>query len=226
MSLTFPHSAPLHRHHLFNLTLADGNPGKAPTATPHGGLLFGPLAEYNALTSYEPNSWVEVSSGHTPKHYPSNEHGFHTKSDHTATVAASENFDGFQKPAVASSSQHCVELASGNRCDDPRSVATPCLNADVWKHRETVACNEPISSVERMLSRGKRDRDLDSVKIQSDRHSLYVYLEQKADLAVQGEYSAQRRLSEAEADMDMREWEKRGSDLALHETNRELESHD
>ena len=44
-----------------------------------------------------------------------------------------------------------------------------------------------------MLSGGKRDRDLDSVKIQSDRHSLYVYLEQKAELAAQGIYSAQRR---------------------------------
>ena len=89
---------------------------QAPSATPHGGLLFGPLAEYNALTCYEPNSWVEVSSEHTPIHYPSNEHGFYTKSDHSATVAASENFDGFQQQAAASSSQHCVDQASGNRC--------------------------------------------------------------------------------------------------------------
>ena len=37
-------------------------------------------------------------------------------------------------------------------------------------------------------------------------------------------YSAQTRLSEAEADMEVRRWEKRRSDLALYETNRELES--
>ena len=75
-----------------------------------------------------------------------------------------------------------------------------------------------------MLSRGKRDRDKDSAKSQSERHSLHVYLEQKAELAVHGECSAQRRLSEAEADMDVREWEKRSSDSALYEANRELES--
>ena len=42
--------------------------------------------------------------------------------------------------------------------------------------------------------------------------SLYVYLEQKTELAVKEEYSAQRRLSEAEADKDVRKWEKRSSD--------------
>ena len=76
------------------------------SATPRGGLLFGPLAEYNTLTSYEPNTWIEVSSENTPIHRHSNEHGFYTKSDHTATVAASENCDGFQQQAAASSSQH------------------------------------------------------------------------------------------------------------------------
>ena len=55
------------------------------------------------------------------------------------------------------------------------------------------------------------------MKIRTERHSLYVYLEQKAEFAVQGEYSAQRRLSESEADMDVREWEKRSSDFALYE---------
>ena len=53
---------------------------------------------------------------------------------------------------------------------------------------------------------------------------LDVYLEQKAELAVQGECSAQRRLSEAEADMEVRRWEMRSSDMALDETIRELES--
>ena len=109
------------------------------SATPRGGLRFGVLAEYNALTGYEPNSLVEVSSEHTPIYYPCNEHGFYTKSDHTATVAASENLDGFQQQAAASSSQHCVEQASGNRCDDSRSVANSWLSADMCKYRKTVA---------------------------------------------------------------------------------------
>ena len=52
----------------------------------------------------------------------------------------------------------------------------------------------------------------------SERRNLQVCLEQKADLAVREEYAAQRRLSEAEADMEIRNWEKRSSDVALHET--------
>ena len=63
--------------------------------------------------------------------------------------------------------------------------------------------------MERILSRGKRDRDLDSVQIQSEMQNLYVYLEQKAELAVRGECAAQRRLSEADADMDERNREQR-----------------
>ena len=79
-------------------------------------------------------------------------------------------------------------------------------------------------SVERTLSRGKRDRNLESVQSLSERQNLHVYLEQKAELAVQGECAAQQNLSEAGADMDIRHWERRNSDIALFETNRELES--
>ena len=58
----------------------------------------------------------------------------------------------------------------------------------------------------------------------SERQDLHVYLGQKADLAVRQECAAQRRLSEAEADMETREWEKRSSYMDLYEINRELES--
>ena len=70
----------------------------------------------------------------------------------------------------------------------------------------------------------KRDGDLESVRTLSERKDLHVYLEHKADLAVRQECAAQRRLSEADADMETRKWEKRSSDMALCETNRELES--
>ena len=46
----------------------------------------------------------------------------------------------------------------------------------------------------------------------SERRNLHVYLEQKAESAVQGECAAQRRLSEAEADMYVRNWEQRNAD--------------
>ena len=66
---------------------------------------------------------------------------------------------------------------------------------------------------------GRRDRDLVRVQTLSERRNLHVYLEQKAELAVQGGCTAQRRLSEAEIQMV-----RRNSDIDLHETNRELES--
>ena len=67
-------------------------------------------------------------------------------------------------------------------------MATPWLNADMGASiGKPLRGNGSILIVERMLSRGKRDRDLDSVQIQSETHSLYVYLEQKAEFAVQKE---------------------------------------
>ena len=53
--------------------------------------------------------------------------------------------------------------------------------------------NESIASVEVTLSRGKRDRDLESVQTLSERRNLHVYLEQKAELAVQGACAAKKR---------------------------------
>ena len=85
--------------------------------------------------------------------------------------------------------------------------------------------NESFSSVERSLSRGKRDRDLESAQTLSERRNLQAYLEKKAELACQGECAAHKRLSEAEAEMDKRNcWKQRNADRALYETNRQLES--
>ena len=44
--------------------------------------------------------------------------------------------------------------------------------------------SESISCVEGILSRGKRDRDLESVQTLSGRRNLLVYLVQKAELFV------------------------------------------
>ena len=85
--------------------------------------------------------------------------------------------------------------------------------------------NASIASVGGTVSGGKREIEIWKMcKLGSERRNLHAYLEQKAGLAVQGGSAAQRRLSEAEADMDIRNWEQRNSDVALHETNRELES--
>ena len=53
--------------------------------------------------------------------------------------------------------------------------------------------NESIASVEGTLSSGNRDRDLESAQTLSGRRNLHVFLEQKAELAVQGACAAQKR---------------------------------
>ena len=51
-----------------------------------------------------------------------------------------------------------------------------------------------------------RDRVLNSVQTRSEMQNLHVYLKQKAESVVRGENAAQKRLSEAEVDMEFRSW--------------------
>ena len=89
---------------------------------------------------------------------------------------------------------------------------------------------ESFRSVEKW--KGKRDRDFESVqlsqqekeKILSERRNLTGYLEKEAERAFQGTCAAQKRLSEAQAEMDRKERKRRNADIALYETNRQLES--
>ena len=111
---------------------------------------------------------------------------------------------GFQQQAAASGSQ---QHASS-------SVTKAWLSADLWGTRKLVQGNESISSVDGTLSRGKRDRDLESVQTLSERRNLHAFLERGAELAVQGDSEAQKRLSEAEAEMDIRNWDLRNVDIA------------
>ena len=50
------------------------------------------------------------------------------------------------------------------------------------------------------------------------------YLERKANFAVRGGNAAQKTLSEAESDMEIKDREKRSSEIALYESQRQLES--
>ena len=112
MSLTLPRSALPHRLHRQPHTCWR-EPGKPKSATPRRGLLFGPLAEYNALLGYEPNSWVEVSSEHTPIYYPSDEHGFYTGPyRHSRSLREPWRF------SAASDSQPVASIVL-NKCDNP-----------------------------------------------------------------------------------------------------------
>ena len=61
-------------------------------------------------------------------------------------------------------------------------------------------------------------------RILSGRKNLHEYLDNEAERAFRGKCVAQRRLSEAEVEMDRRSWERRKSDIAFYETNQKLES--
>ena len=72
------------------------------------------------------------------------------------------------------------------------------------------------------LSKGKKDRDQNVVQTLRDRQNLHKILERKAELAVRGEKLAQQRLYEAEADVEVKHWEKRNSNIAPYEFNQEI----
>ena len=89
-----------------------------------------------------------------------------------------------------------------------------------------------FKNVEKSLSKGNRNRASESVKllptgkyrILPERKSLHEDLEKEAERTVQGECAAQKRLSEAQVEVDRGEWERRNADIALCETTRHLES--
>ena len=152
-------------------------------APPPGGMLFGHLAESSPHTGYDSKSCTEQCA-HADQ-LPSRRNSFNIENGVTTTVASSENFDSFHQQAAGSgSSQHA-----------PASEVNPWLSADMWARTwKLVQGSASNASVEGILSRGKRDGDLESAQTLSERRNLHVYLEQKAELAVQGECAAQRRL--------------------------------
>ena len=81
-----------------------------------------------------------------------------------------------------------------------------------------------ITNLEETCSKVKEIEILKVCELCPKGKFLHVHLEQKADLAVREEWAAQRRLSEAEADMETRKWKKRSSVMTLYETSRELEA--
>ena len=81
-----------------------------------------------------------------------------------------------------------------------------------------------VSTTDQPLMTGKRDRGESIFQSMRDRENLQKILERKAESSIQGENEAQKKLSEIEADVDIRRWEQRSSEIALHESYRELET--
>ena len=74
--------------------------------------------------------------------------------------------------------------------------------------------------------KGKRDRDTNVVHSSRDTQKLQKILERKVDLAVRGEREPQQKLCQAEAEVEVesKNWEKRNSEIAFREINKEFES--
>ena len=81
-------------------------------------------------------------------------------------------------------------------------------------------------------SRIEKSRDSGSVqrsqmereKSLSEQRDLHNFLARRADQAFRGECAAQTRLSEAQSELDRREWKMQSADAALHESSIQLHS--
>ena len=119
---------------------------------------FGQFVEESTLTSYEPESLIEVSSEHTPIIFHSRRGSFDTNLDDPATtVDASEVYDtpgvGRLTSPRISQEREASAISSGVSCSQTHSC--------VEKSRRDV---EPFSSFRKPLSKGKRNRELESVQ--------------------------------------------------------------
>ena len=80
-----------------------------------------------------------------------------------------------------------------------------------------------VSSLFGSVSKDNRDRDQNVVQTLRDKQNLHKILTQKAELAVRGEKLAQQRLYEGDADVEVKHWEKRNSDIAGNGINQAFE---
>ena len=179
-------------------------------------LCVGRLAEQSPLTGYEPKSLLEVSSENTPINLPSGQDRLDTNLDDLATsVDASEVYD-----------TTAVGRLTSPLFSQGREVSA---HHSVFLFLRQV---EPFSSFGKPLSKGKRNRDLESVqdsqlireRILSEQRDIHDFFEKKADDTFQRECEAQTSLSEAQSELDRREWRIRNADIALYETGMQLES--
>ena len=88
-----------------------------------------------------------------------------------------------RRPAVARSPCKQVWLTLG--------LAPTCVSST----GKLVRGNASNASVEGTLSKGRRDRALEGVQTLSERRNLHIYIEQKAELAVQRECAGSEKIT-------------------------------
>ena len=74
------------------------------------------------------------------------------------------------------------------------------------------------------VEREKETEALEGVETVSERRNFHLYIDRKLNWLFKEIVQAQKRLSEAEAEMHRRNGERKSSDAAFDETNSEFES--
>ena len=134
-------------------------------ATRQGGLFFGRLAEQSPLIGYEPKTLIEVSSEHTPINLHLRKSSLDTDlNDLATTVDASEIIDTTGVTQLTSPLFSQEREVNGSQAHS--SVERPMRGTDLFASiGKPVRSVEPSSNVERSLSNGKRNRELESVQL-------------------------------------------------------------
>ena len=116
-------------------------------------------------------------------------------------------FFNIQEQAAAG--KHCFNLVENLGSSSTRKLVADydSVASSFSSTRKLVADHETVVSVDESRLSGKRDRDLNVVQTLKDRQNLDKFLERKAELVVRGEKSAQKRLSEAEAQTAANQWD-------------------
>ena len=134
-------------------------------ATPVLGGQSGSMADTTQNKGYEKQFWVDVSSEHTPIHFPSRSNSFNREDDLTNTTAASEDFDHFVRPGAARGSKHSAAstvtalLNFGSLFGTRKLVRNKeFVRSSFSGARKLVESNESVAGVEEAMLRGKRSR--------------------------------------------------------------------
>ena len=181
--------------------------------------MSGSIANLTPNTGYEPKCDVDND---TPVIFPDTD-------DHEpnlSTVFISEGDQtkfGSRQAArtVFNPSRVCVDPSTGRpvQRERERERSSHYSVSEQTQLRD----NSSVVSVEGSMLWGKRNKNDESATL-IDRQNLHEFLERQAQTTVLGEQNSQRKLTEAESDMENKEWERRNSEFALYESQCEPES--
>ena len=191
--------------------------------------IFGPRESIQTgfrAAQYEPNAPIEVSSEATPIVLLSSGCSPESNADGLATTLdAFEAGDRSDLGRLAHNSffrrERQMQIHSVHpsppRVQD-REIEARCESA--FKHREIddAKSQKQKNQVETQVACTVPKWNL------SEQRDLRNFLERKPDQAFQGECVAQTKLSEAQSELDRREWKMQNADRALYETGSQLQS--